>query len=203
MYDTFGNYVGPELNNGPKKKKRKRNQQVAVAEDADGPTISIPDPFAVTPDPEASLSSPFFTTLKQEAGEAESFGQKEDEFIPKVPTKDDWVNPKLNPYVAKDTNVMGACSYHYDEGTEIAEAAPTLAPVAKEAADRAREAAKEEREMQRNRRALEKEKSLALKKMSFNQREGRKRDLGQQSGDKNFIEEEKRILRQQFGQDAI
>lgn len=47
-----------------------------------------------------------------------------------------------------------------------------LAPVARENVQRQREKEKEDREVERNRRRL------ALKKMSFNQREGRKRDLG-------------------------
>ena len=31
MYDAFGNYVGPELTDVPKKKKRKRTQQVCIS----------------------------------------------------------------------------------------------------------------------------------------------------------------------------
>jgi len=89
---------------------------------------------------------------------------------------------------------MGACSYGYDEdgAAVVCAAGPVLAPVAREAHQRLREKEREEQEVQRNRRVM------ARERMSWNKREGRKRDLGQSSGDKNFVEEEKRILRQQF-----
>eukprot|EP00667_Euglena_gracilis_P020156 EG_transcript_21755 len=191
MYDEEGNYVGPALGKDglPKRKKAKTaNTDPAGADAAAPPSV---DPFSQQ-DRDGSLLSPFFTTRKAEAPFVQSFGEKEDT-LPTFQAKDEeWVNPRLNPDMPKATNVMGACSYEYDDTVEIHHTGPALAPVARENVQRQREKEKEDREVERNRRRL------ALKKMSFNQREGRKRDLGQQSRDKNFVEEEKRILRQQF-----
>mmetsp|Transcript_10031 Transcript_10031/g.18862 ORF Transcript_10031/g.18862 Transcript_10031/m.18862 type:complete len:169 (+) Transcript_10031:122-628(+) len=51
-----------------------------------------------------------------------------------------------------------------------------------------------------NMQILRDEEAAARKKhLSFNQKEKRKRDLGQQAKSKNFVEEEKRILRQGAG----
>ena len=38
---------------------------------------------------------------------------------------------------------------------------------------------------------------------TFRQKEKRKRDMGLSSRGKNYVEEEKRILRQQFGHDSV
>ena len=189
MYDADGNYIGPELVQQSRKKKRKKD--VPPEQDVEEAPLTLPDPFKLAHPAETSLSSPFFTTLKKEAASVQAFGEKED-FVPKAFNNEDWVNPRLNPNMPRDTNVMGACSYGYDDSTTIQAEKVVLAPVAKEAAQREKEKEKEEREMERNRKMLQREKK------SFNQREGRKRDLGQASGDKTFVEEEKRILRQQF-----
>lgn len=50
-----------------------------------------------------------------------------------------------------------------------------------------------EREMDRER---EREKEMERKNLSFSQKEKRKRDLGQASRGKNYVEEEKRLLRE-------
>ena len=70
-----------------------------------------------------------------------------------------------------------------------------MTPVALAAAQRAAERKRVERQVERNRAQLRQE------RLSYNAREKRKRDLGQASSDKNFVEDEKRILRQQF--DAV
>lgn len=45
--------------------------------------------------------------------------------------------------------------------------------------------------------------SKKLKTETFRKKEKRKRDLGQSSRGKSYVEEEKRLLRQQFGTDAV
>mmetsp|Transcript_35704 Transcript_35704/g.60176 ORF Transcript_35704/g.60176 Transcript_35704/m.60176 type:complete len:166 (-) Transcript_35704:409-906(-) len=54
---------------------------------------------------------------------------------------------------------------------------------------------------EQNRQLAEEEYRQRKEKLSFNQREKRKRDAGQASKGKNFVEEEKRILRQSSGFD--
>mmetsp|Transcript_31683 Transcript_31683/g.69246 ORF Transcript_31683/g.69246 Transcript_31683/m.69246 type:complete len:169 (-) Transcript_31683:323-829(-) len=57
------------------------------------------------------------------------------------------------------------------------------------------------RSKEQNRLLAEQEYKERKAKMSFNQREKRKRDAGQATSGKNFVEEEKRILRQSSGYD--
>eukprot|EP00906_Rhabdomonas_costata_P006777 RCo009827 len=197
MYDDEGNYVGPALG-PPKERSRKRKaRELDAGADESCTRGAAVDPFAVPQKPSLVSLSPFFSVGEGEpACAAETFGEREPDTIPRVWQKDDqepWVNPKVDLSLPKETNVVGACSYRFDGDVEAGNApADPLAPVALAAAQRVAEKKKEERQVQRNRAQLQRE------KVSYNAREKRKRDIGQASSDKNFVEEEKRILRQQF-----
>eukprot|EP00996_Jenningsia_fusiforme_P002497 NODE_3324_length_998_cov_50.892518_g3057_i0.p1 GENE.NODE_3324_length_998_cov_50.892518_g3057_i0~~NODE_3324_length_998_cov_50.892518_g3057_i0.p1 ORF type:complete len:186 (-),score=48.16 NODE_3324_length_998_cov_50.892518_g3057_i0:182-739(-) len=184
MYDDEGNYIGElEEESIPKKKK--------LSKAASAPAVF--DPFDLTPDPESSTISPFFSTNERKAPVAETFGDRE--VSPgKVWNDDNWVNPRMNNDIPRDHNVVAACSYGaFDYEFDPQDAMPKLfemAPVAQQAVQR-------DKAKQREKRELEKAKKI-MARGGWNHREKRKRDIGQCSGDKDFVQEEKRILRQQF-----
>eukprot|EP01006_Ploeotia_vitrea_P046627 TRINITY_DN67044_c4_g3_i2.p2 TRINITY_DN67044_c4_g3~~TRINITY_DN67044_c4_g3_i2.p2 ORF type:complete len:186 (-),score=36.93 TRINITY_DN67044_c4_g3_i2:1346-1903(-) len=177
MYDDNGNYIGPALEETGEKTQKKRKKKEVV------------DPFEAVQEPDHQTLSPFFTTNKVTKYAVQTFGEKEVD-DPRARWKgreeETPINPKLNPNMPKDTAIIGACDYGNDVKREkVLGSVRPLAPVAREA-------------MQREKEKKKKLRDAKGKTNRFNAREKRKRDMGMSNGEKNFVEEEKRILRQQF-----